>query len=351
MSSPGARSHPGECNMYNNVSYRRFNVSGTTSFTFSSVGSTVRTTPAINAWTGATVNVFEPVPGTDGRGSIAYKVTNPSAGVWHYEYAIFNENLDRSIQSFGVPLGAGITVSNLGFHAPMNHPGFANDGTQGSAGYSNTPWSSNQTASDVTWSTETFAQNQNANAIRWGTLYNFRFDSNRPPVAANATIGFFKTGAPITVGIQAPAPDGASTPTPTPATPTPTPATPTPTPATPTPTPATPTPTSTPSPPPEPTLTPTPTATATPPPATTPTPTSTPTPALTPTPTPGPTRPQRRVRQPTPTPIPSSQALNLSTRMFVQTGDNVGVGGFIITGSVSKHVLIRAIGPSLARCA
>ena len=33
--------------------------------------------------------------------------------------------------------------------------------------------------------------------------------------------------------------------------------------------------------------------------------------------------------------------------MFIQTGDNVGVGGFIITGSATKHVLIRAIGPSL----
>ena len=33
--------------------------------------------------------------------------------------------------------------------------------------------------------------------------------------------------------------------------------------------------------------------------------------------------------------------------MRVQTGDNVGIGGFIITGSTPKHVLIRAIGPSL----
>jgi hypothetical protein len=33
--------------------------------------------------------------------------------------------------------------------------------------------------------------------------------------------------------------------------------------------------------------------------------------------------------------------------MLVQTGDNVGIGGFIITGSTPKHVLIRAIGPSL----
>ena len=55
-------------------------------------------------------------------------------------------------------------------------------------------------------SSETFAQNQNANALRWGTLYNFRFDSNRPPQAANATIGFFKTGGPVTVAIQAPSP-------------------------------------------------------------------------------------------------------------------------------------------------
>ena len=30
-------------------------------------------------------------------------------------------------------------------------------------------------------------------------------------------------------------------------------------------------------------------------------------------------------------------------------GDNVGIGGFIITGSAPKHVLLRAIGPSLSR--
>jgi hypothetical protein len=32
----------------------------------------------------------------------------------------------------------------------------------------------------------------------------------------------------------------------------------------------------------------------------------------------------------------------------VQTGDNAGIGGFIITGTAPKHVLIRVIGPSLA---
>ena len=199
--------HHGECNMYNNASYRRFTPSGTTTFTFAAVGATVRAQPAINAWTGATLNTFEPDPGNDGIGVVSYKVTNPSAGVWHYEYAVYNQNLDRAIQSFSVPLGCGVTVSNLGFHAPPQHPGIANDGTLNSAGYSSAAWATNQTVTNLTWSSETFAQNQNANALRWGTLYNFRFDSNKPPQAANATLTPFKTGTAFTVPIQAPMPD------------------------------------------------------------------------------------------------------------------------------------------------
>jgi len=47
-------------------------------------------------------------------------------------------------------------------------------------------------------------------------------------------------------------------------------------------------------------------------------------------------------------PAPASPALvNLATRMRVQTGDNVLIGGFILTGSAPKKVILRAIGPSL----
>ena len=112
---------------------------------------------------------------------MAYKVTNPSAGVWHYEYALYNENLDRAIQSFSVPLGPGVNISNIGFHAPPQEPGWANDGTFNNQGYSSAPWTVTQAADSITWNSETFAQNQNANAIRWGTLYNFRFDADQPP--------------------------------------------------------------------------------------------------------------------------------------------------------------------------
>ena len=38
---------------------------------------------------------------------------------------------------------------------------------------------------------------------------------------------------------------------------------------------------------------------------------------------------------------------NISTRSFVQTGDNVMIGGFIVQGTQPKRVIIRAIGPEL----
>lgn len=45
--------------------------------------------------------------------------------------------------------------------------------------------------------------------------------------------------------------------------------------------------------------------------------------------------------------VTPSQFLNLSTRLRVQTGDKVLIGGFIVTGNTSKKVILRAIGPSL----
>lgn len=200
------QANPTQCNMFNNVSYRRYNVTNSASpFSFSPGASTVRMKTAVSSWPGASLAEFRS-DNTDGMGVVAYKVTNPSPGVWHYEYAIFNQNLDRGIQSFSVPAGSGVTMSNVGFKSPPQHPGSSIDGSLGGAGFSSAAWGQSQTGGTMTWSTETFAQNQNANAIRWGTMYNFRFDSNRPPQTSTATIGFFKTGAPITVQILAPTP-------------------------------------------------------------------------------------------------------------------------------------------------
>ncbi len=48
-----------------------------------------------------------------------------------------------------------------------------------------------------------------------------------------------------------------------------------------------------------------------------------------------------------PAPVATTLA-NISTRLQVQAGDSVLIGGFIITGTQPKKVILRAIGPSLA---
>jgi hypothetical protein len=45
--------------------------------------------------------------------------------------------------------------------------------------------------------------------------------------------------------------------------------------------------------------------------------------------------------------VRTGKQLNLSTRLLVRTGDNAGIGGFIISGTGPKTVILRAIGPSL----
>ncbi len=45
----------------------------------------------------------------------------------------------------------------------------------------------------------------------------------------------------------------------------------------------------------------------------------------------------------------TAQLANISTRGFVNTGDNVMIGGFIVGGSEPAKVLVRAIGPSLTQ--
>jgi uncharacterized repeat protein (TIGR01451 family) len=63
-----------------------------------------------------------------------------------------------------------------------------------------------------------------------------------------------------------------------------------------------------------------------------------------PTPTPSPTATPSTTPTATPTP---AQSLNISTRLRVDIGDKVMIGGFIIRGTASKAVVLRGLGPSL----
>ena len=52
--------------------------------------------------------------------------------------------------------GVMANISNIGFHAPPQEPGWANDGTFNNQGYSSTPWNVTQDASSITWNTRNF---------------------------------------------------------------------------------------------------------------------------------------------------------------------------------------------------
>ncbi len=94
-------------------------------------------------------------------------------------------------------------------------------------------------------------------------------------------------------------------------------------------------------PPPQPTPTPSATPTTTPTPSPSPSSSPTATPSATPEPSASPTP------KPVTAPSPSKVLLNVSTRVGVQSGTSVMIGGFIIAGDLPKEVVLRAIGPSL----
>jgi hypothetical protein len=48
-------------------------------------------------------------------------------------------------------------------------------------------------------------------------------------------------------------------------------------------------------------------------------------------------------------PIASSRFGNISTRGFVQTGNNVMIAGLIVQGPDNQQVLVRGLGPTLAQ--
>ena len=65
-------------------------------------------------------------------------------------------------------------------------------------------------------------------------------------------------------------------------------------------------------------------------------------------PSPTPTATVSPTASPTPQPTPAQvQLLNISGRARVDTGDNVSIAGFIISGQRSKRVVVRGIGPSM----
>jgi hypothetical protein len=191
-------------NRYNNASHRLVNLSPTSmSGVGVGQGSVVFGKAAITAWKNfdsavvlSTVNDQSP----SGLFNLGVRVFDNGDGTWDYEYALHNMNSHRGAGSFSIPVTDGLTVSDIGFHDVDYHSGdgigyVTQDGTDwpGAVESGAVATAGTDAADYMVWRTvSTYEENQNANALRWGTLYNFRFTANSPPISGQAGIGLFR---------------------------------------------------------------------------------------------------------------------------------------------------------------
>lgn len=127
----------------------------------------------LTRWSGATVTMGQNGGGAwnntdDGRFAIAVKVTGPTNGMWHYEYAVHNIDNNRGASAFRLPVCDGARVQNLGFRDIDADP--LND------------WTASVGSSEIAWTAPI------TNPQHWNTIFNFWFDSDAAPVAGNATM-------------------------------------------------------------------------------------------------------------------------------------------------------------------
>ncbi|MCY2958562.1 MAG: hypothetical protein NTY35_00190, partial [Planctomycetota bacterium] len=130
------------------------------------------------------------------------KATSLGGGIYHYEYAVYNQNSDRNGGSFSVPIPAGASISNIGFRDGT----YRNGDGPGNVNISGTDWVGTVMAGAIVWETETEAANPSANAIRWASTHNFRFDANVAPTNSLVTLGLWKPGSPTSVTAAAEVP-------------------------------------------------------------------------------------------------------------------------------------------------
>jgi len=108
-------------------------------------------------------------------------------GFYHYELALMNLDFDRQIRSLSVTLPSGAVVRASGFNDVD-----ADDGND---------WQLTVDADTATWATD--EGEPAVNALDWGTLYNFRFDTNVVPADGELTLGILEPGDPSTLQVDA----------------------------------------------------------------------------------------------------------------------------------------------------
>ena len=111
----------------------------------------------------------------DGRFAVGVKVSGPTNGLWHYEYAVHNIDNSRGGATFRVPLCSSARVFAAGFKDIDGDP--LDD------------WSSSVQGGELV-----FAAPAN-NPLNWNEIFNFWFDSDAAPVTGQVHLDEARLGA------------------------------------------------------------------------------------------------------------------------------------------------------------
>jgi hypothetical protein len=163
-----------DVNIFNNMGWRQISPSFSGSTWTFGFASNFTNGSALDAW----VNPFVPPAGSanttheePGAGTVqvAVKTTDLGRGFFKYVYAVHNHDFDPQVDSFSVPLAAGVTPSQLRFID-----------LDDSAGNN---WTATVVPGDaITWTAPAGAR------MPWGTMFTFTFVANVAPVAGLAEV-------------------------------------------------------------------------------------------------------------------------------------------------------------------
>ncbi len=191
LQTPGARYFieawyvtAGDIDIFNSMGFREVTPTFTSGWSFPFVDSGLAQGPALDAWVDraapgpAASATVVPISGSEVE--LAARSTPSPTGLYRYDYALANFDLDRRLRSLSVPLPAGITVSDPTFYDGDDDP--TND------------WAATVTPTEIFWQTP--PGDPSSNALDWGTMFSFSFEANGAPAERTATLGILEAGTP-----------------------------------------------------------------------------------------------------------------------------------------------------------
>ncbi|HET6205060.1 MAG TPA: hypothetical protein VFI25_19885 [Planctomycetota bacterium] len=135
-------------------------------WTFGSLTSPLTGT-ILSRWSGAAVT-SNTNGSDDGRLFVGVKVTGPTAGFYHYEYAVHNRDNKRGVGAFRLPTCPGARIQNVGFRDIDANAG--ND------------WAFFQAPTEISWASPA------GNPLNWNALFNFWFDTDAAPATGQGLL-------------------------------------------------------------------------------------------------------------------------------------------------------------------